>query len=108
MFCGNGTRGCDDQYQRLHNQCDQRGRDPYEPELAEFVETHSGNRFTATTEYDVARETDITFLALPTPSNENGRIDTSIIEEGATTLGEVLAEKDEDHVVVTKSTSFRR
>lgn len=44
------------------------------------------------------------FLALPTPSKEDGSIDTSIIEAGAEALGEALAEKHDDHVVVTKST----
>jgi len=82
-----------------------RARPPiHEPDLPDLVQSHGGNRFTATTEYDVARETDLTILALPTPSKEDGHIDTSIIEAGAAALDEALAQKDEDHVVVTKST----
>ena len=75
----------------------------HEPGLAERIEAHAGANLRATTEYDAARETDVTLLALPTPSQEDGRIDRSIMEAGAESLGEALAGKD-DHLVVVKST----
>jgi UDPglucose 6-dehydrogenase len=75
----------------------------HEPGLEERIEAHAGGNLRATTEYDATRETDVTFLALPTPSQDDGRIDRSIMEAGAESLGEALAGKD-DHLVVVKST----
>ena len=76
----------------------------HEPGLPELVAAHAGDRLEATTDYGAIRETDVTFLALPTPSNEDGSIDTSYMEAGAESLGEALAEKSGDHLVVVKST----
>jgi UDPglucose 6-dehydrogenase len=76
----------------------------HEPGLAELIAEHSRNGLIATTEYGAALDTDVTFLALPTPSNDDGSIDTSIIEAAAENLGETLRQKDGDHVVVSKST----
>ena len=75
----------------------------HEPGLEERIAEHAGGRLRATTDYDEVRETDVTFLALPTPSREDGSIDTSIMETGSESLGEALAGKD-DHTVVVKST----
>ena len=81
------------------------GQSPiHEPVLDDLLATHSGDRLTATTDYDAILDTEITFLSLPTPSREDGSIDTSIIEAAAETLGETLRAKDGDHVVTTKST----
>ncbi|WP_253738145.1 UDP-glucose 6-dehydrogenase AglM [Halohasta salina] len=81
------------------------GRSPiHEPGLDELLENHSGEALTATTDYDAVLDTEVTFLALPTPAREDGSIDTSIIEAAAETLGETLQAKDGDHVVTTKST----
>jgi len=76
----------------------------YEPGLDTLVETYGGDRLQATTEYDAIKETDITFLALPTPSNADGSIDLTAMKQGAESVGEVLATKNEYHVVVVKST----
>ncbi len=76
----------------------------HEPGLDELVARYGGDRLRATTDYDVVRDTGVTFLALPTPANEDGSNDTSIIEAGAEALGEALREKDDDHLVVVKST----
>ena len=81
------------------------GRAPiHEPGLDDLLAEHGGDALAATTDYAAVRDTDLTFLALPTPANEDGSIDTSIIEAGAETLGDALRAKDGDHVVVTKST----
>ncbi|WP_435184382.1 UDP-glucose 6-dehydrogenase AglM [Halobellus sp. EA9] len=81
------------------------GRAPiHEPGLDELVAEHAGDRLRATTDYGAVRDTDATFLALPTPSEADGHIDLSIMEAGARSLGAALAEKDDHHVVVTKST----
>ncbi|WP_232702158.1 UDP-glucose 6-dehydrogenase AglM [Halobacterium wangiae] len=80
------------------------GRAPiHEPGLDERIAEHAGGRLRATTDYKAVLETDATFLALPTPSREDGSIDTSIMEVGAESLGEALAGQD-DHLVVVKST----
>ncbi|WP_436926742.1 UDP-glucose 6-dehydrogenase AglM [Halosimplex amylolyticum] len=76
----------------------------HEPGLAELIGEHAGDRLRATTDYDAVRETDVTFLALPTPSEDDGGIDLTYMEAGAASLGEALADKAGDHLVVVKST----
>jgi UDPglucose 6-dehydrogenase len=76
----------------------------HEPGLAELVAEYGGDRLRATTDYAAVRETDVTFLALPTPSREDGSIDLDILKAGVRSLGEALAAKDDPHLVVVKST----
>ncbi|WP_135806406.1 UDP-glucose 6-dehydrogenase AglM [Halorussus marinus] len=76
----------------------------HEPGLDELIADHGGDRLRATTDYGAVRDTDVTFLALPTPARDDGSIDLGIIEQGARSLGEALAEKNGDHLVVVKST----
>ncbi|QCC47397.1 UDP-glucose 6-dehydrogenase AglM [Halobellus limi] len=76
----------------------------HEPGLDDLVAEHAGDRLRATTDYGAVRDTDATFLALPTPSEDDGHIDLSIMKAGARSLGAALAEKDGHHLVVTKST----
>jgi UDPglucose 6-dehydrogenase len=91
----------------------------HEPGLDELVARHAGDRLHATTDYGVVSETDLTMLALPTPSREDGSIDLSAMEAGARSVGEALASADrsaspddpvfaaddaDPHLVVTKST----
>jgi len=76
----------------------------HEPGLDALVATHAGDGLVATTEYAAIRDTAVTFLALPTPSEVDGAIDTSILEGGARSLGAALAEKAGEHTVVVKST----
>ncbi len=76
----------------------------HEPGLDDLLAEHGGDRLRATTDYGAVRDTDLTFVALPTPSNEDGSIDLSIITQGMESLGEALARKTDPHVVVVKST----
>ncbi|WP_276591915.1 nucleotide sugar dehydrogenase [Halorutilus salinus] len=77
----------------------------HEPRLGELVEEHAeSGALRATTEYDAVRETDVTLICLPTPSRDDGAVDTSVVEEGARSVGEALAGKDGYHVVGVKST----
>ena len=81
------------------------GRAPIaEPGLEDLLESHVGTRLTATTSYDSVPDSDVTFLAIGTPSNENGSIDLGGLEAAARATGEALAEKTERHLVVIKST----
>jgi UDPglucose 6-dehydrogenase len=52
----------------------------------------------------VLPETDVTVLAIQTPSEPDGGIDLSAIEAGIRSIGEALASKNEYHLVVIKST----
>ncbi|MFC6733643.1 UDP-glucose 6-dehydrogenase AglM [Haladaptatus sp. DYSN1] len=76
----------------------------HEPGLADRLAEHAGSSLRATTDYTAVLDTDVTFLALTTPSNPDGSIDLSIMKAGTESLGEVLAEKDGYHLVVVKST----
>ncbi|ADJ14071.1 UDP-glucose 6-dehydrogenase AglM [Halalkalicoccus jeotgali] len=76
----------------------------HEPGLDDLLEAHAGDRLRATTDYGAIRDCEATFLALPTPSREDGSIDASIIEAGARSVGEALAGEEGDHLVVVKST----
>ena len=84
----------------------------HEPGLDPLVSAWAGKRLRATTDYDAVRDTDLTMLALPTPSNDDGSIDLDAMEAGARSVGEALArggasssdESDDYHLVVVKST----
>ena len=81
------------------------GRAPiHEPGLDDLLAEHAGGRLRATTDYDAITDCEVTFLALPTPSREDGSIDASIIETGARSVGEALAGTSEEHLIVVKST----
>ncbi|MCD6455993.1 MAG: UDP-glucose/GDP-mannose dehydrogenase family protein [Methanophagales archaeon] len=47
---------------------------------------------------------DISFICVPTPTNEDGEIDLSYVKDAAKNIGTILAEKDNYHVIVVKST----
>ena len=77
-----------------------------EPGLESLLGRHAGSALFATSDYEdlVDFGPDVVFLALPTPSNDDGSIDTSAVEAGAESLGAVLSEVDGYPVVVVKST----
>ncbi|MFC7132477.1 MULTISPECIES: UDP-glucose 6-dehydrogenase AglM [Salinibaculum] len=76
----------------------------HEPGLDDLVAAHGGDDLRATSDYDAIRETDVTLLALPTPSHDDGSIDLAAMKAGAEAVGEALAGKDGYHLVVVKST----
>ena len=76
----------------------------HEPGLDELIAEHGGDRLRASTDYANVRDTDVTFLALPTPSQDDGGIDLSAMKAGAESLGEAIAGEDDEHLVVVKST----
>jgi UDPglucose 6-dehydrogenase len=84
-----------------------RGEAPiHEERLPELVGRHvtETGRLSATTDYEAVLETDVTFVALPTPSRDDGSIDLSIMEAGVERLGATLSAKAGWHTVVVKST----
>ena len=83
------------------------GRSPVsEPGLDDLLSAHSGDRLQATTAYDTVEDSDVTFLAVGTPSEADGRIDLDGLSAAAEALGESLAGLDGGNrqLVVVKST----
>ena len=76
----------------------------HEPGLDDLVARHVPDRLRATTDYDAVLDTDLTLLAIQTPSRDDGSIDVGPLESAARMLGETLAAKDDYHTVVVKST----
>ncbi|MEF8779341.1 MAG: UDP-glucose 6-dehydrogenase AglM [Haloferacaceae archaeon] len=66
----------------------------HEPGLDELIAEHAGGNLTATTDYSAVAESDVTFLALPTPSRDDGSIDVAAVESGAESVGKALAEAE--------------
>jgi len=52
----------------------------------------------------VVEETDLTFVAVGTPSKPDGSIDLTYIESAACSIGKALTHKDSYHVTIIKST----
>ncbi len=74
----------------------------YEPGLADMVSTHIGSRLFFTTDYKSALDQcDLCFLALPTPSLNDGSCDLSYLYSAIDTIAENL---NKDLIVVMKST----
>ena len=76
----------------------------HEPGLEELIAAHAGNRLDATTDHAAVRETDVTFLAVNTPSKSDGSIDTAAIEAAARGVGEAIGDARDPPVTVVKST----
>ena len=77
----------------------------YEPGINELLNRnlHSG-RFYATTDMNEVVKTDITFIAVGTPSREDGSLDLKYVKSAAESIGKALSLKEEYHVVTVKST----
>ncbi|SDR12556.1 UDP-glucose 6-dehydrogenase AglM [Natronobacterium texcoconense] len=76
----------------------------HESGLEQRIADHAGTNLRATTDYAEVRDTDVTLLCLPTPQSEDGSLDLAPMRAGTEMLGEALADKDGDHLVVVKST----
>lgn len=82
------------------------GRAPiYEPKLDDMLRSHlAKGDFRATLDIGAVVGTDITFIAVGTPSRPDGSLDLAYIQQAAENVGKVLAGKSSYHVVVVKST----
>jgi UDPglucose 6-dehydrogenase len=75
-----------------------------EPGLSECIASHRA-RLRATTDFRHAvRESDASFVVVPTPSDENGCFSLRYVKEAVRELARALAEKNEYHLVVITST----
>jgi UDPglucose 6-dehydrogenase len=61
--------------------------------------------FTKDISYAV-ENSDVSFVCVPTPTNDKGEINLSYVKEASKNIGEALANKNEYHLVVVKSTVF--
>lgn len=78
----------------------------YEPGLEELI-SKNNNRILATMDFNSAIEdTDLTFIAVGTPSLKDGSIDLKYVLEACETTGKMLKKKDDFHTVIVKSTVF--
>jgi UDPglucose 6-dehydrogenase len=77
----------------------------YEEGLEQLLKTHAGKGLKATLDYDEAiANTDISFICVPTPTDDGGKIDLRFIREASKSIGQRLKNKKQYHVVVVKST----
>ena len=78
----------------------------YEPDLKETLKAAitKGNLKCVTEREQAVIGTDITFVAVGTPSQPDGSINLDYIKEAAEDIGTALTKKNEYHVVVVKST----
>ena len=77
----------------------------YEEGLAEILEHVVPKYLTASLDLEKSvMESDITFICVGTPSDNDGSINLKYVKEVAAQVGEILAKKPGYHVVVTKST----
>jgi len=78
----------------------------YEPGLQDLVQTARGDDLLkATTSIEEAiRTTDVSLVCVGTPSNDDGSLDTSYVEQASRLIGEALRDKDDFHIVVMRST----
>ncbi|MFC7198874.1 UDP-glucose dehydrogenase family protein [Halospeciosus flavus] len=76
-----------------------------EPGVPALLAEHGGETLRATTEFDVVRDADVVFLTVPTPTDEDGRLDTSYVEAAAESVGDALDTRSGTRpLVVVKST----
>src|SRR5207237_5096689 len=75
-----------------------------EPGLEDLLKQSAG-RLTATTDItEAVRQTDITFMIVPTPSEANGAFSLKYVLAATKTIGQALQQKDAYHLVVLTST----
>lgn len=83
------------------------GKSPiYETGLNEIIsESRKKNLISATLDFkDAVKNSDISFICVGTPSNEDGSIDLKYVKSAAKNIGLGIKEKDSYHLIVTKST----
>ncbi|MEM1583001.1 MAG: UDP-glucose/GDP-mannose dehydrogenase family protein [Candidatus Bathyarchaeia archaeon] len=81
------------------------GHPPFdEPSLRDMLNEVINRTLDISTEYDALKDADLTFIAVDTPTRENGTQDISSLERAIKDLASVWKEKNKYGVVVVKST----
>lgn len=76
----------------------------FEPQLAEYLAANK-ERISAAQDYKTAvLNSEITFIIVPTPSEEQGGFSTKYVAEAVKKIAETLKEKSEFHLIVLTST----
>lgn len=78
----------------------------HEPKLPELIKegVHKGLLEATTDIMSAIKSTDITFICVGTPCDDNGYIDLRYIKDASRDIGKALKEKDSYHVISVKST----
>jgi len=77
----------------------------WEEGLGELMDKHAEKDLIATSDYDYAvQNSDLSFICVGTPSDEDGSIDLGIVRAASASLGKAIGKKEHYHVVVMKST----
>ncbi|MES3518499.1 MAG: UDP-glucose 6-dehydrogenase AglM [Natronomonas sp.] len=76
----------------------------HEPDLEPLLEAYAGSRLRATTDHAEVAETAVTFLSVGTPTADDGTIDSTALLTAAEAVGAAIADTDDYHLVVVKST----
>ena len=76
----------------------------YEDGLKDLLQKVQKNLKATTSYKEALYNSDITFISVGTPSNENGSIDLKYVKKAAETIGVTLKNKEGWHTVVVKST----
>lgn len=77
----------------------------YEPGLDDVLKRNiSAGRLSATTNYDEVADSDVVFICVGTPSNKDGSINLSYIEECSKQIAGQIKNSDKYKVIVVKST----
>lgn len=75
-----------------------------EPGLQEHFDEHGG-RIEATTDVsDAVRTADVSFVFVPTPSQDDGSFDDTFVRDAASNIAKALQQTDDYHLVVVSST----
>ena len=83
----------------------QSGKSPiYEPGLDLLLEKNLARITTTIDLPDAIRKTELTFVCVGTPSNDDGSINLDQIRDVSHTIGKSLASDDEYHTIIVKST----
>ena len=76
----------------------------YEEGLEELMKEFKGKYHATMGYHEAILNSDVTFIAVGTPSREDGSIDLKYVKEASKSIGEALQEKEDYHVIVVKST----
>jgi UDPglucose 6-dehydrogenase len=80
------------------------GKSPiYEPGVQKLI-TKNRKRLKATREFEPVRETDLTFVVVPTPSEASGLFSLRHVEDAIEKIGRAIRSKRSYHLVVVTST----
>jgi UDPglucose 6-dehydrogenase len=81
------------------------GRSPIvEPNLEDLISQNSKNLRATTNHYDAVKQTQASFVIVPTPSEPDGSFSLKFVVEAVEKIGRALADKDGYHLVVINST----